>query len=264
MNSPGINLKYPFALQPNVIEGQFGKPGIRALIPARSAGHVTPQLDEKLSRASLAIVLIAHMAIFMVLVNAAPIKPQIKPLAKPMLVSLVAVPAPKPEVAPLLPTPPKPEPVVKKQKPKPIVKEVTPEPQPIAAEQPVVAEPPPAAITPAPPAVVSKAPEPPKEVPVVEPKIEPPRFGAAYLENPAPAYPSQSRRIGEEGRVLLRVLVSEKGDASNVEIDSGSGSERLDQAALNAVKKWRFIPAKRNNQPISAYVIVPIKFSLQS
>jgi protein TonB len=64
--------------------------------------------------------------------------------------------------------------------------------------------------------------------------------------------------------VLLRVLVSEKGDAANVEVDSGSGSERLDQAALNAVKKWRFIPAKRNNQPISAYVIVPIKFSLQS
>jgi protein TonB len=252
-------------LQPNVIEGQFAKPRIRALAPTRASGRAAPQLDEKLSRTSLVIVLLAHMAIFVALINAAPIAPQIKPLAKPMLVSLVASPAPEPEVVPLLPTPPKPEPVIKKQKPKPIVKQ-TPEPQPVVAEQPVVTEQAPAAITPETPAVVAKAPEVavPKEVPVIEPKVEPPRFGAAYLENPAPAYPSQSRRIGEEGRVLLRVLVSEKGDAANVEVDSGSGSERLDQAALNAVKKWRFIPAKRNNQPISAYVIVPIKFSLQS
>ncbi len=255
-----------FKLQPNVIEGQFGKPGIRALAPARASDRAATRLGEKLSPGALVTVLLVHMVVFAALINAAPITPQIKPVAKPMLVSLVASPAPEPEVVPLLPTPPKPEPVIKKQKPvvKPVVKETVPEPQPIVAQQPVVSEPAPAAITPEPPAVVAKAPEAPKEVPVVEPKVEPPRFGAAYLENPAPAYPSQSRRIGEEGRVLLRVLVSEKGDAANVEVDSGSGSERLDRAALDAVKKWRFIPAKRNNQPISAYVIVPIKFSLQS
>jgi protein TonB len=265
MNSPATNLKRNILLQPNVIEGQFGKPRVRALVPMRPAGRAVPLLDEKLSRTSLLIVVFVHIAVFIALVSIAPTVPQIKIPAKPMMVSLVTSPAPEPELVPLLPTPPKPEPVIKKQKPKPIVKQ-TPEPQPVVAEQPVVTEQAPAAITPETPAVVAKAPEvaAPKEVPIAEPKIEPPRFGAAYLENPAPAYPSQSRRIGEEGRVLLRVLVSDKGDAAGVEVDSGSGSERLDQAALNAVKKWRFIPAKRDNKPISAYVIVPIKFSLQS
>ncbi|OIR12315.1 gram-negative bacterial tonB protein [mine drainage metagenome] len=92
--------------------------------------------------------------------------------------------------------------------------------------------------------------------------IEPPRFGAAYLNNPAPEYPSLSRRFGEQGRVLLRVLVSISGNAENVQIESSSGFVRLDQAAIQAVKGWRFIPAKKNSQPISAYVLVPVKFSL--
>ena len=97
-----------------------------------------------------------------------------------------------------------------------------------------------------------------------EPVIEPPKFGAAYLNNPAPAYPSLSRRSGEQGRVLLRVLVSENGLAESVQLDSSSGYEKLDRAAIEAVKKWSFIPAKRSNQPVSAYVLVPVKFSLNS
>ena len=90
--------------------------------------------------------------------------------------------------------------------------------------------------------------------------IEPPRFGAAYLNNPAPAYPPLSRRLGEQGRVLLKVLVSEAGLAEKIQIDTSSGYEKLDLAAVDAVKKWSFIPAKRSSQPISAYVLVPIKF----
>lgn len=97
-----------------------------------------------------------------------------------------------------------------------------------------------------------------------EPVIEPPRFGAAYLNNPAPAYPPLSRRLGEQGRVLLKVLVSENGLAEKVLIDTSSGHEKLDIAAMEAVKKWSFIPAKRSNQPVSAYVLVPVKFSLNS
>jgi len=93
---------------------------------------------------------------------------------------------------------------------------------------------------------------------------EPPKFGAAYLNNPAPAYPPMSRRTGEQGRVLLKVLVSESGIAERVQLETGSGYEKLDQAAIEAVKKWIFIPAKRSNQPVSAYVLVPVKFSLGS
>jgi protein TonB len=94
--------------------------------------------------------------------------------------------------------------------------------------------------------------------------IEPPRFGVAYLNNPAPEYPALSRRSGEEGRVLMKVLVSTDGAAETVQIEKSSGSERLDQAAMNAVKRWRFIPAQKNKQPLSAYVLVPMKFALNS
>jgi protein TonB len=68
--------------------------------------------------------------------------------------------------------------------------------------------------------------------------------------------------LSEQGIVLLRVLVSLSGQAESVQIENSSGSSRLDQAALKAVKLWSFIPAKRNNQPLSAYVLVPVRFSL--
>lgn len=99
---------------------------------------------------------------------------------------------------------------------------------------------------------------------LTEPSIEPPRFSAAYLHNPAPEYPQLSRRMGEQGRVLLRVLVSSNGVADQVQIETSSGSSKLDAAALKAVEKWNFVPAKRSNQPVSAYVLVPVKFSLNS
>lgn len=92
--------------------------------------------------------------------------------------------------------------------------------------------------------------------------VELPKFGAAYLFNPAPAYPPLARRLGEEGRALLRVLVTENGKAETVAIESSSGSSRLDQAAMAAVKRWEFVPAKQNRENVSAYVLVPINFAL--
>jgi protein TonB len=93
--------------------------------------------------------------------------------------------------------------------------------------------------------------------------VSPPRFNAAYLDNPAPYYPSQARRLGEEGRVLLRVLVSAAGHAQRVEVARSSGSPRLDDAAVEAVRRWRFVPAKRGSEAIAASVHVPIVFSLR-
>ena len=132
------------------------------------------------------------------------------------------------------------------------------------AEPVSVAETPPAPVA---PPVEAKAPvvaEAPKVEPQPEPVIEPPKFGVAYLQNPAPNYPASSRRAGEEGRVLLRVLVTANGSAETVDLENSSGFEKLDEAAIKAVKKWRFVPAKRSNQAISAYVLVPVKFSLES
>jgi periplasmic protein TonB len=232
--------------------------------PLTSAGigRLSKQKKAISSYWSLASVIFFHIIALLALINAKTTEPVIKELPAPMMVSLVASPAP--EIVPLVPTPPKP--VVKQQKP--IVKKLqpTPKPVPVAQEvaQPVVTEAPP---TPDAPVVIAKAPEvvevpPPKAAP--EPVTEPPRFGAAYLNNPAPDYPQMARRLGQEGRVLLKVLVAESGMAQTVELAKSSGHEKLDQAAIEAVKKWSFIPAKRSNQPISAYVLVPIKFSLNN
>ena len=86
------------------------------------------------------------------------------------------------------------------------------------------------------------------------------RFDADYLRNPSPIYPQQSKRLKEEGTVQLLVLVSEHGDPQSVQVRTSSGFDRLDEAALLAVRQWRFVPAKRGNVAIAAQVIVPINF----
>ncbi|MCC7313005.1 MAG: TonB family protein [Sulfuritalea sp.] len=75
--------------------------------------------------------------------------------------------------------------------------------------------------------------------------IVPPRFDADYLRNPAPEYPAVSRRMGEEGRVVLRVRVSVQGSPLAVELKQSCGFIRLDEAARAAVEKWRFVPARQ-------------------
>ncbi len=93
--------------------------------------------------------------------------------------------------------------------------------------------------------------------------LTPTRFETAYLRNPAPAYPLLSRRLGEQGRVLLRVQVHADGSAMSVEIETGSGYARLDQAARETVRQWRFIPAIQGDKTVNSWVIVPINFSLK-
>jgi len=69
-------------------------------------------------------------------------------------------------------------------------------------------------------------------------------------------------RLRETGTVMLKVQVSPSGQAESVAVNRSSGYARLDQAAINAVKRWRFIPAKQDNQPIAAWVLVPLVFKL--
>jgi protein TonB len=96
-----------------------------------------------------------------------------------------------------------------------------------------------------------------------EPALTAARFDADYLHNPAPAYPAQSRRLKEEGTVLLLVRVSVEGAPLSVEIRNSSGFERLDEAGLQAVRQWRFVPAKRGSENVAASVLVPIQFKRQ-
>jgi len=236
------------------------------LLPDGLASRDKPDFSSK----ALFLVVAGHMLVLggLLLSNSMAPDEASKPEAAAMMVSLVSDPAPEatPEVVEIIPEPkriPEPKPVIKK--PEPVQKVVKPEPVPQPVEPVAVAEAAPALATEPTAAPVSAPVVTQQEPPVVEEVkevIEPPKFGAAYLHNPAPRYPSLSRRIGEEGRVLLRVLVAASGAAESVEIEAGSGSARLDQAAMDAVKKWRFIPAKLDKEPISAFVIVPIQFTL--
>jgi len=90
----------------------------------------------------------------------------------------------------------------------------------------------------------------------------PPGFDADYLHNPPPRYPPAAQRLRESGRVLLAVQVSASGLPERVEVSTSSGSPRLDQAALETVRRWRFVPAQQAGKPVAAGVIVPIVFRL--
>jgi protein TonB len=217
-----------------------------------------------LAGATVAIAL--HAVVIVALLQLDPVRSAVT-AAMPITVSLLSPPKPvvEPEVKPK-PLPPKPKPRVVRPKPAPKPPVVTAAPEaptervvPPAPPEPLppIEIPVPVAAAPA-PAPVAEPPAPPP------PPLVPPSFNAAYLNNPAPVYPSLSRRMGEEGRVMLRVHVSEQGTATQVQLRTSSKHPRLDEAALEAVRRWRFVPARRGDQPVAAWVLVPISFSLRS
>ncbi|MBH8373617.1 energy transducer TonB, partial [Pseudomonas aeruginosa] len=100
-------------------------------------------------------------------------------------------------------------------------------------------------------------------VPVAAPApLTPPSANAGYLHNPAPEYPALAMRRGWEGTVLLRVHVLASGSPSEIQVQKSSGREALDQAAVKAVKRWSFVPAKRGDKAEDGWVSVPIDFKL--
>jgi protein TonB len=134
-----------------------------------------------------------------------------------------------------------------------------PAPAPVAAAPVAAAPAPPTDKTPAaPPPASSPAPASPPA-----PAVTPARFDADYLDNPKPGYPPVSRRLGEEGRVVLRVRVDSAGLAVEAQVHASSGFDRLDSAALSTVRRWKFVPARRGSEAVAATVLVPITFSLK-
>ena len=83
-----------------------------------------------------------------------------------------------------------------------------------------------------------------------------------YLKAPQPEYPAASRRVGEQGRVVLRVLVNDQGQAEQVLVQTSSGSARLDEAGRQAVLRAVFKPHLEDGRPVAVYVIVPLNFKL--
>jgi protein TonB len=195
----------------------------------------------------LGVVIGLHAAVFLAIMAAKTIVPQI--VEMPLIVDLLQPPAEiKQPVAKPLPMA-KPQPVRQ-----PVPKTPTPVIEATRSEQPA-----PAAPVASPPDVKPAPPAPPAAEPVSQA-----RFDADYLKNPAPAYPPLSRRMGEEGKVILRVSVNPQGSADSVEIKTSSGSQRLDESAQKTVRNWKFIPAKRGDAAVQSWVLVPIIFKLES
>jgi protein TonB len=90
-----------------------------------------------------------------------------------------------------------------------------------------------------------------------------PNLNAGYLDNPAPRYPEEARERGEQGKVLVRALINVDGTVAELAMKRSSGFPDLDRSALETVKKWRFVPARRGATTVSAWVVVPISFSLE-
>ncbi|WP_024537850.1 energy transducer TonB [Comamonas badia] len=185
-------------------------------------------------------------------------------------------PPPAPPPAPPIPLPPPPPAPPKPKAPPPPVrhapsppKAVAPQPAPMpvaiadaapAPDAPVgVIEPQP----PAPPILAPVAPPPPAPpVPPAAPAMVAPSSNASYLNNPPPTYPAVSRRLGEQGLVVLRVLIGTDGLPQQVQVNQSSGFERLDQAAVKTVSRWRFVPGTRNGVPEAMWHLQPINFVL--
>jgi len=189
-----------------------------------------------------------------------PLAAVVPPKPLPMTVELTRPPVPLPQArqAP----PPVPQPVKQQPQPaRPLTRAAAPKPAP--AVTPLVAQPPQAS-TPADtvathvPAPVAPAPAAPP-APVAETA---PIGNAAYLHNPAPDYPPIAQDQGWEGRVLLRVHVLPNGKPDSVDIRTSSGRKMLDDAAVAAVRRWSFVPAKRGDEAVDGWVNVPIDFKL--
>lgn len=181
-------------------------------------------------------------------------------LVVPVQVLAELIELPQPQVTPT-PAAPQPAPVPQRVTPtKPVPRQAA---QPIAVAEPVSAEPAPTGTTepqpPAPTMPVAVA-EPAQPAP---PKIEQPSSSAEHLNNAPPPYPPLSKRLGEQGKVIVRAFIEVNGTASKAEIRSSSGYDRLDQTALQTVLKWRYVPGKRAGAPEAMWFNIPINFVLE-
>lgn len=168
---------------------------------------------------------------------------------------------PDPPMAPRVEPPPRHEPsrLLPRLPPRPRPRhDARPQPSQLAAEAPLNS-PAEFAVPPAPTPVVAAAVEPKPAGPVTL-GVE---LSVSCPERTAPNYPVPSRRLNETGTAVLRVELDEQGRVAAARVATGSGFDRLDAAALAAVKTWRCNPAQRNGQPVRAVALQPFKFVLQ-
>ncbi|MFT3964816.1 MAG: TonB family protein [Sphingobium sp.] len=141
-----------------------------------------------------------------------------------------------------------PRPIVRTPVPPVTMMQTTPDPTP----QPV-------ALPPAPPSAVSAPPAPPAPPSIMQASD----LGSRMVSGKPPRYPVESRRKHEQGTVVLMLILGVDGKVSSIAVNQSSGFARLDDAALDAVRKWRWEPIVRNGQPVMVKGLVEIPFVLQ-
>lgn len=90
------------------------------------------------------------------------------------------------------------------------------------------------------------------------------KYESKFLSNEYPKYPAIAKRRKEQGQVILRAIISEKGVAKEVSIAKSSSFKTLDFAALEAVRKWQFIPAEKFGKKFASTILIPITFKLEN
>jgi protein TonB len=213
--------------------------------PARPWRHV----------AAVAGVLLAHVAAGGALMQLDVVRQAVQQ-TMPLMVNLLPAAAPLPP--PSAPPAPPPRRLTPPPRPAPVIAAApAPDPEPAVFEAPpapVEPSPPPTLLAPAPPALVTTPPAPPAE----------PRTVAAtdvrYLQPPVVVYPAFSKRRREAGRVLVRVLVDAAGRPAVVSVGQSSGFQRLDEAAVAALRVARFVPYTENGVPQPMLTYAPVDF----
>lgn len=176
-------------------------------------------------------------------------------LIAPVVPPVTQTEPPKPQPAPrktvAVQPRPAPAPVVPVlQNPSPTALTAPPQPAPVQAQ---AAPSPVAAVEPAPvPAPPAPAPAPPKTI----------SSGVEYVREPQVEYPAAARRRGNQGVVVLRVLVNEKGIAEQIEVQKSSGFPSIDEAGKRAVQRALFKPYIDNGKATPVYALIPINFQL--
>jgi protein TonB len=178
----------------------------------------------------------------------------------------VTPPAPLPPQAPPRPQPP-PRPVAKARDPeRPAPPRPAPAPTVIPAPpaesiQPEETSPERLALPAAP--VAGGEPAAPPGPPAGSGGVELPSSDAGYLQNPAPVYPALSKRLGEKGKVLLRVLIGADGTPQKAELKRSSGFDRLDRSALEYVMRCRYVPGRVGGVPQAMWYEAPVNYVLE-
>lgn len=208
----------------------------------------------------LGVIIALHLGLFL-LMQAGLFRHTVQATHAPKeIVATFITPEPQPVPAPPQPVAPKPKtvPIVKKKPApvKPLPRKLEPAPMQETVSPPTEAAPP----SDAPVVTAPSAPAPQAAAPVLAvPKTI---TGVEYIQAPRPDYPSISKRMGEEGKVLLRVLINEKGRPEKAEIQRSSGFDRLDEAARQSAMRALFKPHMEDGRPVAVYTTIPIDFKL--